>query len=369
MVQKEIPKLNIPFYSTRDIPRNLIADYLKIFKKILEEDNLIDGRACTNFESKFGDYLEVSHVIGVGNGFDAINIGLLALGIGAGDRVAVPAHTFVATWFAVLSTGATPIGVDVDSYGQIDLNALEKIDNLKCVIPVHMHGTHCDMRRLASWAKQKSVYVIEDCAQAAGLKIQGRLAGTWGDVGAFSFYPTKNLFALGDGGAIVTDNFDLANLARSISRYGSSRDNKYEHIRLGKNSRLDSVQAGILEYNLCFLDKWNDTRKKIAETYDNALKAYALPRPPASNHVFHHYVLSGLSNRDFLRQKMLQAGIATEIHYPRVAADEAQSELQKNYPNAKAIASTSISIPISPWQTQSTTDYVLEVVESLLNES
>ena len=359
--------MNVDFYSTKRIPIELKEKYFASFRKSLEEENLIEGGPCKSFENKFAKYLETDYVIGVGNGFDALRIALLALGIGPGDRVAVPAHTFIATWYAVQSIGAIPVGIDVDLEGQINLDILENQSNLQCVIPVHMHGTHCDMKRLTRWASQNSVMVVEDCAQAAGLNIQGKQAGTWGDAGAFSFYPTKNLFAIGDGGAISTSNPKIHEVARSISRYGTELGNKYLHTRLGQNSRLDTIQAAFLEINLDFLDEWNDHRRKTAAIYNTALAQFRQNTSPFNSNIYHHYIIY-VEKRDELKIALQENGVGTEVHYPNLAAAEVPCEGDLNFPIGQELSANGLSLPISPWQEDSETKFVIDQVLKLLRQ-
>ncbi len=358
--------MKVDFYSTKKFPDWLKEDYLEAFHKTLNEENLIEGSSCRIFEEQFASYLDTNYVLGVGNGFDALRISLLALGIGRGDRVAVPAHTFIATWFAIQSVGAIPVGVDVTEDGQIDLNLLELEKNISCVIPVHMHGTHCDMKRLTDWANLWNIRIVEDCAQAAGLTIQGKKAGTWGDVGAYSFYPTKNLFALGDGGAICTSNSEIFEAARSISRYGSKSDDKYSHIRHGQNSRLDTVQAAFLQINLNHLDRWNELRLKIVETYEERLVNFRSVLPEWQSSVYHHYVIN-LKNRKDVKAYLADNGIATEMHYPKLAALEVYPTQNHRFPVGMKLSLEGLSLPISPWQSEEETDYVLKNLARILN--
>ena len=358
--------MKVDFYSTTSMPKSIKREYLKIFRQTLDKDNLIDGLSCRQFEEAFSRYLSVPHVLGVGNGFDALKIGLQALGIVAGDLIAVPAHTFIATWYAVMAIGAVPVGIDVTIDGQIDLDKLEKVENLKGVIPVHMHGTHCDMERLVDWAKKNKVIVLEDCAQAAGLEIQGKQAGTWGDAGAFSFYPTKNLFALGDGGAICAKNASVIEKARCISRYGTKHDDKYVHNVLGQNSRLDSIQAGILSFNLKLLNGWNENRKHIAAIYNSELGQFRPEKALWGSNIFHHYVIY-VKNRDRLKANLKEIGIGTEIHYPHLAALEVNPDSEIRFPISLKISQEGLSLPMSPWQTESETEYVMNEVLRILN--
>jgi dTDP-4-amino-4,6-dideoxygalactose transaminase len=358
--------MKVDFYSTTSMPTSLKNDFTKIFRKTLDSDSLIEGKSCRNFEEAFSHYLSMPFVLGVGNGFDAIKIALQALGVKSGDRVAVPAHTFVATWFAVMSVGAVPIGIDVTPNGQIDIDILEKVESLKAVIPVHMHGTHCDMLRLTNWARKNKILVVEDCAQAAGLKIQGKMAGSWGDAAAFSFYPTKNLFALGDGGVVAFKDAEYFELARSISRYGTQNASKYHHIRVGQNSRLDSLQAAFLLHSLPMLDEWNQARKLIATYYQNSLTTEVLDRPDSANHVYHHFIIKH-QNRNLIKKMLETCGVGTEIHYPIPAAAQVGVGDGGVYINAQALSDTCLSLPISPWQSASETEYVVNQMLRMIN--
>ena len=358
--------MKVDFYSTADIPVRIKDEYFHAFRSIVDADSLIEGKACRKFEEEFSHYLNIKYALGVGNGFDAIRIGLLAIGIKPGDKIALPAHTFIATWYAVESIGAIPVGIDVDVRGQIDLDLLEKQTSVACVIPVHMHGTHCDMRRLTNWARQHKILVLEDCAQAAGLDIQGKKAGTWGDLAAFSFYPTKNLFALGDGGAICTNNIDFLELARLHSRYGSDKNDKYKHIRVGQNSRLDTVQAAFLSINLQYLDEWNLSRIKIANAYNENLPKHMLLEANEAESIFHHFVIQS-QNRDNLRNELMKHQIGTDIHYPNLAAVESDKNLIGHYKKGEYIACHTLSLPMSPWQNSQHTEYVIHKINEASN--
>jgi dTDP-4-amino-4,6-dideoxygalactose transaminase len=358
--------MKVDFYSTKDMPKSLKKDFLRIFQNSLNSDSLIEGHSCREFEERFASYLGVKHVIGVGNGFDAIKIGLQALGVGQGDRVAVPAHTFIATWFAITSIGAVPVGIDVTADGQINLDLLEGALDLKAVIPVHMHGTHCDMERLVNWAKLHGVKVLEDCAQAAGLNIQGRKSGSWGDAAAFSFYPTKNLFALGDGGAITTNDPSILEKARLLSRYGSDKKDKYLHRSFGQNSRLDTIQAGFLLHALDYLDEWNQYRSEIARRYSQFLQELEIVPTFVYESVYHHFLIM-IKNRDAIRLELKNNGVYTEIHYPNVAGIEAGGGTSSDFIVSSRIAMETLSLPISPWQTSKHTDYVIQSLHNSIN--
>jgi dTDP-4-amino-4,6-dideoxygalactose transaminase len=229
-----------------------------------------------------------------------------------------------------------------------------------------MHGQMLDMPRLVKWAAQKNVKIIEDCAQAHGAQINGKLAGTWGHFGAFSFYPTKNLGALGDAGSLVTDDTDLATNARSYVNYGSVPGNKYQYQFHGINSRLDPIQAALLSVNLKYLDLWNSRRCEIASIYSDNFEKFGIKTLPiARDSVFHHYIVLS-ENREATRQLLEKAEIKTEIHYPETAAmsfnkfnpdHNMQSET-----NATSLAKRTLSIPISPWMSESN---ILRVIKAL----
>ena len=368
----------VEFFSFKDAPESLRQEWRSATNKVIESGYFIGGPVVERFESEWAAYLGVSHAIGVGNGYDALVVGLKTLGVGKGDLVAVPKHTFVATWLAVGAVGATPIGIDCDSSGLMDLNELEEHQsNFSAVLPVHMHGQMVDMPRLVKWAASKNVKVIEDCAQAHGAQINGKLAGTWGDFGAFSFYPTKNLGALGDAGSLVTDDATLASNARSYVNYGSVPGNKYQYQFHGINSRLDPIQAALLSVSLKHLDLWNSRRREIASMYNQAFGKVGIKTLPIiRDSVFHHYiVLSG--NRDATRQLLENVGVKTEIHYPE-SAEVSFSKFNSNLtgqPETKAsiLAKKTLSIPISPWMSEASVLRVTkaltsnEVLESLLS--
>jgi dTDP-4-amino-4,6-dideoxygalactose transaminase len=368
----------VEFFSFKDAPESLRQEWRNAANKVIDSGYFIGGPVVGKFESEWAKYLGVNHAIGVGNGYDAIVVGLKILGLGKGDLVAVPNHTFVATWLAVGAVGATPIGIDCDASGLMDLNVLEEHQsNFSAVLPVHMHGQMVDMPRLVNWATRKNVKVIEDCAQAHGAQINGKLAGTWGHFGAFSFYPTKNLGALGDAGSLVTDDATLASNARSYVNYGSVPGNKYQYQFHGINSRLDPIQAALLSVNLQYLDLWNSRRREIASMYSQSLEKFNVKTLLiVRDSVFHHYIVLS-ENRDATRKLMEKAGIKTEIHYPETAGVSFEkfnlSPSRQPETSASVLANKTLSIPISPWMSDAdvlrvtkalTSDEVLETLNS-----
>jgi dTDP-4-amino-4,6-dideoxygalactose transaminase len=361
----------IPYYSFGDIPISVKTRWEEAISRVIASNRYIGGEEVTRFEGTFSNYIGSKFGVGVGNGLDALTIGLKALGIGPGDEVAVPSHTFIATWLAVAAVGAKPIGIDSDSRGLMDLNILEKLTKRpKAVVPVHMHGQMVDMIRLMSWARKFKVKVIEDCAQAHGAKMGDKLAGSWGDVGAFSFYPTKNLGAVGDAGMVVTDNEALFDKMKSLGNYGSTKKDKYEYERLGANSRLDPIQAAVLAINLEYLDEWNNKRQEIADIYLQRLHELGVKTlvHSASESIWHHFIVLA-SNRQSARQKLEQNGIGTEIHYPNTAEDvftKVAGAVRGDPSQARLIANKTLSIPLTPWMNS---DQVGQVLESFTDDS
>jgi len=356
--------MKVDFFTFNSAPKELKQEWQEAISKVLDSGQFIGGPIVTLFENQWSAYLQIGHTIGVGNGYDALVIALKALDVGPGDFVAVPSHTFIATWLAVSAVGATPVGIDCDSYGLIDLELLEKEETIfSAVIPVHMHGQMVDMQRLMKWAKQKNVKVIEDCAQAHGAEINGKKSGTWGDIGAFSFYPTKNLGAIGDAGAVVTNDAEIADRVRSIANYGSIPLNKYEYQHLGINSRLDPIQAAVLAVNIKYLDFWNESRKFAAKKYSSGLKEIGIPIfSTTAESVFHHYI-SLSENRAITQSLLKNQGISTEIHYPDSTEDSYHKIIKINSNRksvkAKELAQKTVSLPISPWMKESEIEYVI----------
>ena len=358
----------VPFFDFHDAPDSLRAEWTEAISEVVSQGQFIGGSFVETFENEWANFLGVANAIGVGNGYDALLIALRALRIGPGDTVVVPAHTFIATWLAVHAVGAIPMGIDCDSNGLLDLNLLERISETpRAVIPVHMHGQMVDMPRLITWANSKNVSVVEDCAQAHGAQIEGRYAGTWGDIGAFSFYPTKNLGALGDAGALVTNKLELATRIRSIGNYGSVPGKKYSYLLPGVNSRLDPIQASVLTVNLKYLDKWNSRRQEIASCYLEVIKRVGINHLHAdATSVWHHFPIL-VNERDAAVSTFKSRGIGTEIHYPKNASANYAAILgvdEDSFPVSTYIANHIVSLPMSPWMNDSQILRVIEVLGS-----
>jgi dTDP-4-amino-4,6-dideoxygalactose transaminase len=294
------------------------------FERVLEGGHYILGPEVAAFEAEFAAYIGATHGIGVASGTDALRVGLTALGVGPGDAVLTVSHTAVATVAAIELAGAVPVLVDIDeaTYCMSPqslaamIEATKRSHRLKAVIPVHLYGRPADMTSICRIASENGLLVFEDCAQAHGAEIDGRKAGSFGDAAAFSFYPTKNLGALGDGGLIVTSRDDVAEQARMTREYGWRQ--RYVSDQTGVNSRLDELQAALLRVMLRHLDEDNARRSQIAGAYASRLAGgrLALPQPAAgSRHVYHQYVVRS-ARRDDLRAFLAERGVNTLVHYP-----------------------------------------------------
>lgn len=289
--------------------------------RVVESGWYVGGTEVVSFEKEFAAYLGATYAVGVGSGTDAIAVALRACGVGSGDMVATVSLTAVGTVAAIELVGATPILVDIDpqrfTMDPKPLERLIKSSPIRAIIPVHLYGQPADMQRIMDLAAKHKVYVIEDCAQAHGAEIDGSKCGTWGDIAAFSFYPTKNLGALGDGGAVVTNDPKLAERAALLREYGWR--NRYISEIPGLNSRLDAIQASILRVKLKYLDRDNERRHAIACLYEKALEKKDVNSPICiigTTHVFHQYVVR-TPCRDIVREHLRQQGVNTAIHYPQ----------------------------------------------------
>lgn len=312
------------------LPADPQANYLShkeeidhAIQTVLASGWYILGREVSQFEAEFAAYIGVQAGIGVGNGTDALQLALRACGIGPGDTVITVSHTAVATVCAIQLCGATPILVDIDpTTFTISLNRLadtlrgKSRDGVKAIVPVHLYGQPVDMSSIMDIAEQYGLYVIEDCAQAHGATWRGRKVGSFGDFGAFSFYPTKNLGALGDGGALVTSRADLGQKARELRQYGWKE--RYISDAHGMNTRLDELQAAVLRVKLRYLDRENDRRRQIARLYSRLLSVSDLLLPGESegaDHVYHQYVVRS-RQRDLLRALLKRHSVETAVLYP-----------------------------------------------------
>lgn len=307
----------LPFNDLRPLHRQLAAEIAAACQRVHESGWFILGPELEAFEVAFAKYNAVAHAVGVANGTDAIELALRAAGIGSGDEVITVAHTAVATVCAVERAGARPVLVDIDeaTYTMSPAAAEAAVTpRTKALLPVHLYGQSADLTALADLADRRGLMLIEDCAQAHGARHRGRRVGSWGQLAAFSFYPTKNLGALGDAGAVVTDDPVLAARVRRLRNYGQTT--RYHYAEPGINSRLDELQAAILAVKLPHLDDHNRRRQELARAYSRHLRGVAAPAARASDeHVFHLYVVRA-GERDRLAESLRAAEIATLVHYP-----------------------------------------------------
>lgn len=345
----------IPFLELKPTYLELREEMDATYQRVMNSGWYLLGEETAAFESEFATYVGTKHCITVGNGLDALRIALEAHGIGPGDEVIVPAHTFIATWLAVSQCGAVPVGVDVrNDTANIDVTQLENVltSRTRAIIPVHLYGQPADMDPIAEFADKHGLVVIEDAAQAHGARYKGRMCGTLGHSAAFSFYPGKNLGAFSDGGAITTDDDAIARKARTLRNYGSEK--RYHHDIAGINSRLDELQAAFLRIKLKHLDEWNHRRAAIARLYLTQLGSLvpqlALPHVPEwAEPAWHLFVVSH-PLRDQLQRHMEEQGVQTIIHYPIPPHMSLayQNSPRRSFPIAEELCRNILSLPVGP---------------------
>jgi dTDP-4-amino-4,6-dideoxygalactose transaminase len=343
----------VPFLDLGRLHQPIRTQLDEAYRRVMDSGSFIMGPELGAFESEFAAYSEVRHCIGVGNGLEALHLLLRAYDIGPGNEVIVPGNTFIATWLAVSQCGATPVPVepDIDTHN-IDPALIEAAitPRTRAIIPVHLYGQPADMDPINTLASKHGLLVIEDAAQAQGARYKGRRAGSLGHAAATSFYPGKNLGALGDGGAVLTSDDAIADKVRRLRNYGSSV--KYQHELAGYNSRLDELQAAFLRMKLQVLDEWNSKRREVAAKYSSLLGGFScvLPFVPEyAEPVWHLYVIR-IQNRDHLKDYLIQQGISTVIHYPTPPHLQScySDYSERNLPITSLLSSEVLSLPISP---------------------
>jgi len=355
--------------------RNLQQEIDAAIRDVLARSDFVLGSAVGRFEESFAAYCETQHCVGVGCGLDALTLALSGLGIGPNDEVIVPANTFIATVLSVLATGATPVLVEYDpaSY-TIDPDCVRRAITARtaAIVPVHLYGCPADMDAIGAIAREHDLLVVEDAAQAHGATYRGRRCGSFGHAAAFSFYPGKNLGAYGDGGAVVTNDPDLADAVRKTRNYGSTV--KYHHEVLGVNSRLDSIQAAVLNVKLPYLDEWNALRRFAAQAYHQALweLPIELPTTPRDcEHVFHLYVVQ-VDDRDLLQSQLTHAGIQTGIHYPVPIHEQPaccdRCRTPQDLIQTERAADRLLSLPMHPDLQRTDIDRVCETIRAMIEE-
>lgn len=392
--------MNIPLIDLKAQYESLAEELKEATLGILTSANYIMGKTVIDFEKAFAEYVGVKHAISVGNGTDGLVIALKAMGIGEGDEVITTPFTFFATAEAISAVGGTPVFVDVykDTFN-IDVTKIEEkiTSKTKAIMPVHIFGQCAEMDEINEIAKKHNLLVIEDACQAIGGKYKGRNVGSLGDAAVFSFFPTKNLGCAGDGGMIVTDNDDIAIIAKALKAHGSGENGqkaynllnnieeevqkaegandtvynplKYYNYLIGYNSRLDAIQAAILNVKIKEIDNWNAKRREVAEIYNEALKGTDLVTPVTRDYVepvYHMYVLQS-ENREEVLEKLKEAGVATGVYYP------VPLHLQKCYKNlgykegdmpvSEHLSHRTFAIPVYPELTKEQVDYIISKIK------
>ncbi len=366
----------LPFFSSKTVHDTLNAEIQVAWQRFYASNYYVLGTEVKAFEADYASWIGAKHCIGVANGLDALHISLRALGIGPGDEVIVPSNTYIASWLGVSQTGAKPVPVEPDSRSwNLDPRRIEAAitPQTKAIMPVHLYGQACEMGSIMELAQKHGFKVVEDNAQAHGATWNGQKTGTFGQINAHSFYPTKNLGALGDAGAVTCNEEDFADFAHTFRNYGSKV--RYYNEMQGTNSRLDELQAAILRVKLRYLHQWNEERSMLAQRYLDALAdldAIQLPHcQEGATHVWHLFVIT-TPKRDALQAFLAQKGIQTLIHYPL------PPHLQKAYqdvgyqkgqfPLAEKMATECLSLPLFPGMDAAHQAQVIEGIKAFFGQ-
>lgn len=341
--------------------------------RVLRSGWYILGNELKTFEQKYAQFMGIKHCVGVNSGLDALVLAIRALGLGQGDEIIVQANTFIASVLAITESGATPVFADVDDYFGLNSLNLENMitPNTKAIMPVHLYGQPCKMDAIMDVAREHKLYVIEDCAQAHGATYNGKLVGTFGDIGCFSFYPTKPIGALGDAGSIVTNNDGLFEKLNMLRNYGSKT--KYKHEIIGVNTRLDELQAALLSVSLNHVHEGNDERKAIAKRYLSEINnpAIVLPKKrPNVEHIYHVFAVM-CQRREKLYNYLTQHDIYTQIHYP-IPCHLAPCYSYLNhkvgeFPVSELFANEELSLPIYVGMPDDEVSYVIYTINNYQN--
>jgi dTDP-4-amino-4,6-dideoxygalactose transaminase len=373
--------IKVPFVDFTLQHQPIQAEITQAMQAVIEQGDFIFGQAVTDFESAFARVCGVENGVGVACGTDAIALGLQACGIGSGDEVILPANTFIATLIGVLRTGATPILVDCDpATALIDLNAAQQAitPKTRAIIPVHLYGQMVSPKALLDFAGTYNVLIFEDAAQAHLAQREGYTAGSVGIAAAFSFYPSKNLGAFGDGGMLVTQDIDIAKKVRSLRNYGAPQ--KYFHTEVGTNSRLDTIQAAVLNVKLPYLQQWNHSRNRSAKLYDSLLQScqgiHPIENQSGAGHVYHLYVIR-VNQQSQIERKTLQntldtQNIQTGIHYPLPChLQPAYRHLgykPGDFPHTETLCQEILSLPMYPGLSNAQIYHVANTFQTLLTQ-
>jgi len=366
--------MKIPFFDLRSMHAEVRDDLDEAWRRASLSGQFIGGEAVENFESNWADYCGTKYCVGVGSGTAALELTLSALGLGRGDEVIVPANTFIATAAAVAAVGARAVFVDVDPSTLLMTAEILKqaiTSRTAAVIAVHLYGQPANMDAITRAASSAGIAVVEDAAQAHGARWRGRKAGSLSDAGCFSFYPGKNLGAFGDAGAVVTNDYALAERIRSLSNHGRSHDNPHRHELVGSNHRLDALQAAILSVKLKRLDAWNAGRRRAADAYATALAGLPVQlvdtAPDASS--CHHLAVVRMSHRDEVRDALAAEQISTGLHYPIPCHRQTpfMTERASALPVVEAAADRILSLPMFPHLTDAQIEFVADAIARALS--
>lgn len=361
--------MKVPFVSFKPMEKEFEEEIRGAFDRVFRASWYIEGNEDNLFEQEFANYCNVLRCVGVGNGLDALMLALKALEIGNGDEVIVPANTYIATALAVTYVGAVPVLVDANiNTFNIDVTKIEKAitPKTKAIMPVHLYGQPCDMDEIVRIAKQHDLYIVEDCAQAHGAKYKNKKIGTFGNAAGFSFYPGKNLGALGDAGATISNDKELIEKVRALGNYGS--DYKYHHIYKGNNSRLDELQAAFLRVKLSHIDETNEDRKRIAKRYLTEIcnDKIILPKVPEYADPVWHVFGIRCKNRVELVEYLNKKEIGTNMHYPTpIHLQDCYRDLgykEGDFPIAEEISKTELSLPLYYGMSDEQVDWVIKSI-------
>ena len=360
----------VPFYSMAAMHQAQREALETAFRETLDSNWFVLGKKLQTFEHEFAQYLGSEYAVGVGNGLEALQLSLMALGISKGDEVLVPAHTFAASFLAVMHTGEMPVPVEVNSKInnlEVELLLKYKSSRTKAIMPVHLYGNPCEMDVILAFASTHNLWVVEDNAQAVGAAYKAKKTGTFGHVNACSFYPSKNLGALGDAGAITTNDHNIYRKLLQLRNYGSEQ--KYHHESVGLNSRMDELQAAFLSVKLPMLDQWNLERSRLAANYSKALaeiEDLQLPKTTEQSEAVWHIYAVRTTKRDALQNYLKEKGVQTVIHYP------IPPHLQKafaylgykkgDFPITERIAEETLSLPLYPGLSAEDQQYVIDCI-------
>lgn len=348
------------------------GEFMELFDELMKKGNFILGNEVTDFEKEFAEYCGAKYCVGVASGLDALTLSLISLDLKPGDEVIVPANTYIATWIAISRAGLKPVPVEPENAGfQIDVDEIEKhiTERTRAIMPVHLYYQTPDMDSINDLAERYGLRVVSDAAQGHGVSYKGKRVGSTSEIEAFSFFPTKNLGAFGDGGAVVTSNEEIADSLRMLRNYGTRE--KYISEVIGYNSRLDEMQATFLRHKLKNLDRWNSVRRTIAKRYLQEIKAEILQLPEVKEYALPNWhIFPIMSNhRDELYKILKERGIQTIVHYPAPPFKQnAYTSLrldEYSFPKTVDISKRILSIPLHPYLTDAEIDQVIENINDI----